>query len=663
MPIPFLLAGLGLAAVGIGMLSHNDAKETNEKAERIAEAAKHTYDLAKKDFNSAKLLSENSLVKYGNTKKKVWDTSMQRFLGSYEKIKNIEFTNVAAANDLSCLPMTPKDVAEVREMIDLYSSLGMSGAAGAATGALVALAASGSLATVTGGLSLAGSALLAGEVGAAAGIAGSALSLGAAVTPLAAIAAPVVLFTGISASMKADKNLSKARAMEAEADAAAEKMKLSSSICKDIAQHTDLYNKLLLDLNNMFDGCSYLLNDIVDKKESRFPGEKLVQRMFTDHEIAIMAVCGALAKAVKAVIYVPLVEGGIVNSYSREVLSQQRKECTKVANQIADLADRIYESSKGTYNRAVQGLISAKNSAEENLVQYGNNVKTVLDEALPGFMKSYKKISHIQLNASGAYIHSEYFTEQDVNSFKSLKEVYYLFNKTKQADAATNNLAMIATKGKLASDLNKKDIRNGLVNPIASIEIPAVNFDLLILDSGSQDKLISAQAIESQVDESSQTMNNSVEFCNSVMHRVSEHNNLLGYLNNMFKECSPICKRIISRREGGLFKKKLKRESFSEAELQLISVYCSLAKLMKTMIDEPVLSSSGELNPMLENTYVEVYENATTISNKLAELKQIDFSTEKAIDPSTESAGVIGKVIGAAVAIAIISGIINVVLR
>ena len=50
MPIPFLLAGLGLAAVGIGMLSHNDAKETNEKAERIAEAAKHTYDLAKKDF-------------------------------------------------------------------------------------------------------------------------------------------------------------------------------------------------------------------------------------------------------------------------------------------------------------------------------------------------------------------------------------------------------------------------------------------------------------------------------------------------------------------------------------------------------------------------------------------------------------------------------------
>lgn len=71
------------------MLSHNDAKETNEKAERIAEAAKHTYDLAKKDFNSAKLLSENSLVKYGNTKKKVWDTSMQRFLGSYEKIKNI----------------------------------------------------------------------------------------------------------------------------------------------------------------------------------------------------------------------------------------------------------------------------------------------------------------------------------------------------------------------------------------------------------------------------------------------------------------------------------------------------------------------------------------------------------------------------------------------
>ena len=106
-----------------------------------------------------------------------------------------------------------------------------SSATGAAAGAVVALAASGSLSVVTGGLATAGTALMAGEVSAAAGIAGSALSFGVAMTPLAAIAAPVILFTGISASMKADENLEKANTMYAQAEAASEKMKVSEMLC------------------------------------------------------------------------------------------------------------------------------------------------------------------------------------------------------------------------------------------------------------------------------------------------------------------------------------------------------------------------------------------------------------------------------------------------
>ena len=47
--------------------------------------------------------------------------------------------------------------------------------------------------------------------------------MGLAMTPLAAIAAPVVLFTGISSSFKADENLEKAKTMYAEAEAARQK--------------------------------------------------------------------------------------------------------------------------------------------------------------------------------------------------------------------------------------------------------------------------------------------------------------------------------------------------------------------------------------------------------------------------------------------------------
>lgn len=108
-------------------------------------------------------------------------------------------------------------------MTDVYSSCFASSATGVAAGAAVALAASGALPIITGELSLAGSALAAGEISAAVGFAGSALSFGAAMTPLAAVAAPVMLFTGISASMKADENLEKANTMYAEAEVAVEK--------------------------------------------------------------------------------------------------------------------------------------------------------------------------------------------------------------------------------------------------------------------------------------------------------------------------------------------------------------------------------------------------------------------------------------------------------
>ena len=47
MPIPFLLAGLGVAAGVIGVGGHLSAKETNERAQRISEDAQELYNNAK----------------------------------------------------------------------------------------------------------------------------------------------------------------------------------------------------------------------------------------------------------------------------------------------------------------------------------------------------------------------------------------------------------------------------------------------------------------------------------------------------------------------------------------------------------------------------------------------------------------------------------------
>lgn len=90
MPIPFLLAGLGVAAGVIGAGGHLSAKETNERAQRISQDAQELYDNAKHALEVAQNKTEKALVKLGYDKKSVLDTSMNQFLATYDKVKHIQ---------------------------------------------------------------------------------------------------------------------------------------------------------------------------------------------------------------------------------------------------------------------------------------------------------------------------------------------------------------------------------------------------------------------------------------------------------------------------------------------------------------------------------------------------------------------------------------------
>ena len=148
-----------------------------------------------------------------------------------------------------------------------------------------------------------------GEVGTAASIAGSAV--GAAFAPLAAVAAPVVLFTGFTASMKADENLEKAQVMMSQAGEAVDKMETSRILCESITEKAKMFNGLINQLNEMFDECSRMMEQMVDRRESerrKYKNKKLQSKDFTKDEKRLMAVTGALAKAMKAAIDTPMLK-------------------------------------------------------------------------------------------------------------------------------------------------------------------------------------------------------------------------------------------------------------------------------------------------------------------------------------------------------------------
>lgn len=317
MPIPFLVSVLGAAAGIIGAGGHLSAKETNEIAQKIADEAKALYENSKNSLEEAQKTTEIRLVKLAYSKKYVLETSMKQFVESYEKIKDIELIMSSGLNELSKFSIDQQDIVELRKLTDIYESSVESGVAGAAAGAAIALAAGG-------------------EIGIAA--TGSTLTMGAAVTPLATLVAPIVLFTGISASMKADENLEKAKTTYAEAEAASEKMKISETICGAITERSDMFCGLLVDLNEMFAECTALLAGVIKKKEGKFFKKKLTASDLNEKEIQLIAITRALAGAVKSVIDTPMLSNdGTISYEGSQMYDNVSEKLLEFKNEVTEI--------------------------------------------------------------------------------------------------------------------------------------------------------------------------------------------------------------------------------------------------------------------------------------------------------------------------------------
>lgn len=342
MPIPFLLAGLAVATGVIGAGGHLCAKDTNEEARRISHNAEELYNNAKSSLEMAQNETEEVLLKLGYAKKNTLDNSMEQFLFLYDKIKKVCVKETVGLDEVSKFTFDQQGAIQLRKMIDIYSSSIKSGATGAAVGAVVALAASGWLPVVGGELAMAGSLLVMGEISAAAGIAGSALSFGAAMTPLSVVAGPVILFTGISASSKADENLEKANAMYTEAEVAVEKMEVSKTLCKAITGRAKMFNELLNELDGMFSEYVALLSDVIKEKESRFLKKEFSSTDFSDDEFKLIMVTRSLAGAVKAVIDTPILsKEGTITCESKDILDKIQGELPNFSRMVDNVKTNL----------------------------------------------------------------------------------------------------------------------------------------------------------------------------------------------------------------------------------------------------------------------------------------------------------------------------------
>lgn len=309
MPLPFLLVGAA-AAAGIG--THINAKKKNEEAQNLINSAERLYNNTKKILDIAKNKTEISLVGLEISKKKVLQSSMKQFLKAYSRVKKVQIKESEGLEELSKFSLTPSDIVQIQNMTNIYESNLKVGTIGAATG--VALTA---LTTTT-----------------LAGAAGFASFL----SPVAAVAAPALLFTGISASIKAEENLEKARVMYSETSIAVEKMKTAETMCNAITKRTEMFDDLLFSLNKIFAECARYMDSVTRSKVGLFKGWNIKPEKINEQEMKLIAITRALAGAVKAIIDTPVLgASGDLDSTSYDKYNEikgQLQNFTLISNEV-----------------------------------------------------------------------------------------------------------------------------------------------------------------------------------------------------------------------------------------------------------------------------------------------------------------------------------------
>lgn len=268
-----------------------------------------------------------SLEKLGEEKLFVLGNSVQSFLTTFEKIKNVEFNSSTGLEELKNLHIDQNDFKELKRLGNFALEVVGGATAGAIGGALTAIGAysaaqafaCASTRTAISALSgvaasnatlafFGGGSLAAGGLG----MAGGTMVLGGLVV------GPALLVMGLITGAKAQEKLDKALENKAQAEEIVEALKTANLQCIAIRRRTYMFYELLSYLDSEFLPLVWQMEDIVKNEGEDY-------RMYKPESKKIIMAAASTACSLKAVLDTPILTSeGELTEESKEI--EQRIE-------------------------------------------------------------------------------------------------------------------------------------------------------------------------------------------------------------------------------------------------------------------------------------------------------------------------------------------------
>lgn len=143
MPIPLLFIGAAAATGVFGVGKTLKAGIDNSTAKDINRTANRMIEDAKEELERARTACGVSLEKLGEQKLFILDKSINTFVASYEKLKNVDFQGSKGLEEINKIRMDKKMFSELKEMGSFAASFMGGALAGGVGGAMAAFGAYG----------------------------------------------------------------------------------------------------------------------------------------------------------------------------------------------------------------------------------------------------------------------------------------------------------------------------------------------------------------------------------------------------------------------------------------------------------------------------------------------------------------------------------------
>ena len=302
------------------------------------------------------------------------------------------------------------------------------------------------------------------------------------------------------------------------------------------------------------------------------------------------------------------------------------------AHETNERAERINRSAERSVDEAKAKLEKSRNACQKSLEYLGAAKLAVLNDAVMPFVRSFKKVHHVDLrNSEGLDELSKFNISKDelaeMEEMGSLAESMVsgavggvaagaltalgAYGAATTLGVASTGAAIAGLSGVAATNatlafLGGGSLAAGGLGMAGGMAVlgglvagPALAVMGFVLNSKAEENLENARANRAEAEKIVAQCETACTMCDSIKSRCDLFTEALNKLKSQLKAAVLTVEGIVSRYEDGSGKADFRK--FSSDEQNSLAAACSLAKSVKSILDTPILKENGELTSESEN--------------------------------------------------------------